>query len=245
MGCAAAATGTPDVLETVNLGELARRTSLLLGTSALTALVEELIFRGLLLGTLLCIAEAAGGLTPARVLAAVLASAAVFAALHGLPAPGEPWPQPGVEATAVAIKILQALLFGIAVAAIRLGAGHRTWDGSACSADGPGASRRAVDSASCQVPGLALDPVLAAGWHGGLRGLGAAVAIHFAFDGLYFAPVVLATGAFPVTYICGMPSEWAALIGSSVVLLWAAAWAVRLVVGGVLPYDDGQRGSCR
>ena len=67
--------------------------------------------------------------------------------------------------------------------------------------------------------------------------------VHFGFDGLYFAPAVRVGGAFPVTYISETPAEWAVLLGSSVILLWAAARALRLVRAAVLPYDDRQ--GCR
>ncbi len=173
-------------------GALAGRVGELVITCALAAVVEELLFRGLLLGWIARLGRRRGWRAP--VLAAAVLSSAAFALLHGLPAPGMPWPADGLAWASIALKVSQALLFAIAMAGLRLESG----------------------------------------------GLGAPIAVHGAFDLLYFGPSVLATGAFPLTYICASPAEWAALGASVVVLLCPAALAWRAMARGVLPYDDDQ-----
>lgn len=173
-------------------GALAGRVAELVITCALAAVVEELLFRGLLLGWIARLGRRRGWRAP--VLAAAVLSSAAFALLHGLPAPGMPWPADGLAWASIALKVSQALLFAIAMAGLRLESG----------------------------------------------GLGAPIAVHGAFDLLYFGPGVLAMGAFPLTYICASPAEWAALGASVVVLLCPAALAWRAMARGVLPYDGDQ-----
>lgn len=263
--------------DNVNYSELLRNFSVLMAGCALTAVVEEVLFRGLLMNALLHAGErvmfhvkhrgkndepddsdgrgegkgsrmshvkhsksrgdsseshgsrcAAGTVA----LVAVVGSAMVFAALHIVPAAGEPWPwemaleaevasetggAPGV-AVAAGLKVMQALLFGIAMAGLRLASLSRT----RCSgASAPGAMEGVANLVR-------------------LDGLAVPVGVHFGFDLLYFAPVVLATGAFPLTYISTTPAEWASAVASTVVLLWPAAWALGIARHGVLPYDDDQ-----
>lgn len=299
--------------DNVNYSELLRNFSVLMAGCALTAVVEEVLFRGLLMNALLHAGErvmfhvkhrgkidepddadgrgegkgsrmfhvkhsksrgdsseshelqcAAGAVA----LVAVVGSAMVFAALHIVPAAGEPWPwemaleaevaaesrgtveaagrseagrapeaggaagfggavgveaAPGVGgamgvAVAAGLKVMQALLFGIAMAGLRLASLSRT--------------RCSGASASGAMEGVA-NLVR-------LDGLAVPVGVHFGFDLLYFAPVVLATGAFPLTYISTTPAEWAPAVASTVVLLWPAAWALGIARRGVLPYDDDQ-----
>ncbi len=121
-------------------------------------------------------------------------------------------------AVAAGLKVMQALLFGIAMAGLRLASLSRT--------------RCSGASASGAMEGVA-NLVR-------LDGLAVPVGVHFGFDLLYFAPVVLATGAFPLTYISTTPAEWAPAVASTVVLLWPAAWALGIARRGVLPYDDDQ-----
>lgn len=266
--------------DNINYSELLRNFSVLMAGCALTAVVEEVLFRGLLMNALLHAGErvmfhvkhrgindepydsdgrgegkgsrmfhvkhskprgdssephgsrcAAGTVA----LVAVVGSAMVFAALHIVPAAGEPWPwemaleaevaseSRGVVGVAVAagLKVMQALLFGIAMAGLRLVSLSRT--------------RCSGASASGAMEGVA-NLVR-------LDGLAVPVGVHFGFDLLYFAPVVLATGAFPLTYISTTPAEWAPAVASTVVLLWPAAWALGIARRGVLPYDDDQ--DCR
>lgn len=263
--------------DNVTYSELLRNFSVLMAGCALTAVVEEVLFRGLLMNALLHAGErvmfhvkhrgindepydsdgrgegkgsrmfhvkhskprgdssgphesrcAAGTVA----LVAVVGSAMVFAALHIVPAAGEPWPwemaleaevaseSRGVVGVAVAagLKVMQALLFGIAMAGLRLVSLSRT--------------RCSGASASGAMEGVA-NLVR-------LDGLAVPVGVHFGFDLLYFAPVVLATGAFPLTYISTTPAEWAPAVASTVVLLWPAAWALGIARRGVLPYDDDQ-----
>ncbi len=263
--------------DNVNYSELLRNFSVLIAGCALTAVVEEVLFRGLLMNALLHAGErvmfhvkhrgindepydsdgrgegkgsrmfhvkhsksrgdssephgsrcAAGAVA----LVAVVGSAMVFAVLHIVPAAGEPWSwemaleaevaseSRGVVGVAVAagLKVMQALLFGIAMAGLRLASLSRT--------------RCSGASASGAMEGVA-NLVR-------LDGLAVPVGVHFGFDLLYFAPVVLATGAFPLTYISTTPAEWAPAVASTVVLLWPAAWALGIARRGVLPYDDDQ-----
>ena len=88
-------------------------------------------------------------------------------------------------AVAAGLKVMQALLFGIAMAGLRLASLSRT--------------RCSGASASGAMEGVA-NLVR-------LDGLAVPVGVHFGFDLLYFAPVVLATGAFPLTYISTTPAE--------------------------------------
>lgn len=173
-------------------GALAGRVGELVITCALAAVVEEMLFRGLLLGWIARLGRRRGWRAP--MLAAAALSSAAFALLHGLPAPGMPWPADGLAWASIALKVSQALLFAIAMAGLRLESG----------------------------------------------GLRAPIAVHGAFDLLYFGSGVLATGAFPLTYICASPAEWGALGASVVVLLCPAALAWRTMARGVLPYDDDQ-----
>lgn len=261
--------------DNVNYSELLRNFSVLMAGCALTAVVEEVLFRGLLMNALLHAGErvmfhvkhrgkndepygVAGqstgkgsrmfhvkhsksrgdlsephGLRCAAgtvALVAVVGSAMVFAVLHIVPAAGEPWPwEMALEAevaaetggavgvaVAAGLKVMQALLFGIAMAGLRLASLSRT--------------RCSGASASGAMEGVA-NLVR-------LDGLAVPVGVHFGFDLLYFAPVVLATGAFPLTYISTTPAEWAPAVASTVVLLWPAAWALGIARRGVLPYDD-------
>lgn len=121
-------------------------------------------------------------------------------------------------AVAAGLKVMQALFFGIAMAGLRLASLSRT--------------RCSGASASGAMEGVA-NLVR-------LDGLAVPVGVHLGFDLLYFAPVVLATGAFPLTYISTTPAEWAPAVASTVVLLWPAAWALGIARRGVLPYDDDQ-----
>lgn len=121
-------------------------------------------------------------------------------------------------AVAAGLKVMQALLFGIAMAGLRLASLSRT----CCSGASASGAMKGVANL------VRLD------------GLAVPVGVHFGFDLLYFAPVVLATGAFPLTYISTTPAEWAPAVASTVVLLWPAAWALGIARRGVLPYDDDQ-----
>ncbi|WP_302961648.1 CPBP family intramembrane glutamic endopeptidase [uncultured Adlercreutzia sp.] len=81
----------------------------LVGTCVLVAVVEELVFRGLLLRA---VRRACGPK------ATIVVTAAVFAALHGLPIGIEGAPAAEVVAASLALKFLEALAFGIVLAAL-------------------------------------------------------------------------------------------------------------------------------
>ena len=129
-------------------------------------------------------------------------------------------------AVAAVLKVGQALLFGIALAGLRLMALSRT---CRSAPPAPGVGVGAGAGAGEAAAGLLR-----------LDGLAVPVGIHFGFDVLYFAPVVLATGAFPLTYISATPADWTAAAVSAVVLLWPAARALGIARRGMLPYDDDQ-----
>lgn len=158
---------------------LEQRLALLAGTAALTALVEELVFRGVLLQALL------------RVLPrprALLASALLFALPHALPiglGSAEATPDVAAVALSLGLKLAQAFAFGIIMASVAAPRGH------------------------VRASGLAI-----------------AVVLHSLYDAVYFAPTVLATGAFPATYITTQPGELAALAASTLLLAPAAVKAL-------------------
>ncbi len=143
-----------------------QRAGLLVGVSALTALVEELVFRGIVLSFLLRHMSKAS---------ALWLSALAFALVHGLPI--------GISTStlitllpfvfaSLALKVMQALLFGVLMGRIILEEGS----------------------------------------------LLSVIAIHGAFDIIYFAPSVLIMGDFPATYAQLSPAE---LLGTclSVIIL--------------------------
>ena len=81
----------------------------LAGASLLTALVEELVFRGLLLRAVLRVCKPK---------ATILITAAVFAALHAIPVGIQNTPALGYIVASLSLKFLQALAFGVILAAI-------------------------------------------------------------------------------------------------------------------------------
>lgn len=81
----------------------------LVGTCVLVAVVEELVFRGLLLRA---VRRVCGPRTT------IVVTAAVFAALHGLPIGIEGDPAAELVAASLALKFLEALAFGIVLAAM-------------------------------------------------------------------------------------------------------------------------------
>lgn len=81
----------------------------LVGTCVLVAVVEELVFRGLLLRA---VRRACGPKTT------IVVTAAVFASLHGLPIGIEGDPAAELVAASLALKFLEALAFGIVLAAM-------------------------------------------------------------------------------------------------------------------------------
>lgn len=341
-GCVFEAVAVPWGGQVIADGELLQRLFLLLATCALTALVEEIVFRGIILDLLLRVGKAATGvrrvwsghvsrvdvsshatgvahvscafrgrpvsrtrrlLSPAAfhvkhltrrcvpeglrrvgerwdaaqmqephegssesavLVAAVVVSAAVFALAHIVPAPGQPWPGGAAEVAAAVLKVGQALLFGIAMAGLRIAALSR----SPCACDtqaalvpvvgGESAPGAVLPLAAAPVARAFLTPVAGAlgaahdgagsgpasapgdsprWWIGGLR---VPIGVHFGFDVFYFAPAVLSGGAFPLTYLGASAAEWAAAGLSAMILLWPAAWALGLARCGVIPYDDDQ-----
>lgn len=144
----------------------------LLGTCLLTALVEELVFRGLLLRAVVRVC------TPR---ATILITAGIFAAFHGLPIGIEGTPDLALVVASLLLKCLEALAFGIVLAAILFCGGT--------------------------LPGV--------------------IALHTAFDIVYFADPVLATGDFPATYVVTDPAGFAALAAAALLLAIPALRAMR------------------
>lgn len=81
----------------------------LVGTCVLVAVVEELVFRGLLLRA---VRRVCGPKTT------IVVTAVVFASLHGLPIGIEGDPAAELVAASLALKFLEALAFGIVLAAM-------------------------------------------------------------------------------------------------------------------------------
>lgn len=179
-GAALAALGNGPDTASLTPALIGQRLALLAGTAALTALVEELVFRGALLQALL------------RVLPhprALLASALLFALPHALPiglGSVETIPDAAPVALSLGLKFAQAFAFGIIMASVAAPRDH------------------------VRASGLAI-----------------AVVLHSLYDAVYFAPTVLATGAFPATYITAQPGELAALAASTLLLAPAAVKALR------------------
>ena len=166
-----AAHGTASTAAGPALGDAGRWLNLL-GTCLLTALVEELVFRGLLLRAVLRVC------TPR---ATILITAGIFAAFHGLPIGIEGSPDLMLVVASLLLKCLEAFAFGIVLAAILFRGGT--------------------------LPGV--------------------IALHAAFDIVYFAAPVLATGDFPATYVVTTPEGFAALAVATLLLAIAALRAMR------------------
>ena len=81
----------------------------LVGTCVLVAVVEELVFRSLFLRAVRCVCGPK---------ATIVATAVVFAALHGLPIGIEGDPAAELVAASLTLKFLEALAFGIVLAAM-------------------------------------------------------------------------------------------------------------------------------
>ena len=106
------ATGAADALGTGAAGTGADsypRWLYLVGTCVLVAVVEELVFRSLLLRAVRRVCGPK---------ATIVATAVVFAALHGLPIGIEGDPAAELVAVSLTLKFLEALAFGIVLAAI-------------------------------------------------------------------------------------------------------------------------------
>lgn len=144
----------------------------LAGMSLLTALVEELVFRGVLLRAVLRVCAPK---------ATILVTAAVFAALHAIPVGIQGNPAMGYIVASLLLKFSQALAFGIILAAILFCGGS--------------------------LPGV--------------------IALHAAFDCIYFAGSVLTTGDFPTTYVVTDPASIGALAASTLIMAAPAARAFR------------------
>lgn len=147
----------------------------LLGTCLLTALVEELVFRGVLLRALLHVC---------RPRATMLVTAALFAALHALPIGIQGDMPLAFTVVSLSMKFLEAFAFGIVMAAILFCGGT----------------------------------------------LISVIVLHAAFDCIYFAGPVLASGDFPATYVVTSPEGLAALAAATVILAIPAVFALRLPV---------------
>lgn len=169
----------------LSLGELPASTAsgsaawlTLVGTCLLTALVEELVFRGLLLRAVVRFC------TPR---AAILITAGIFAAFHGLPIGIEGSPDLALVVGSLLLKALEAFAFGVALAAILFCGGN--------------------------LPGV--------------------IALHAAFDVVYFAGSVLATGDFPATYMVTSPDGFIALAAATLILAIPATLAFRIPESGL------------
>ncbi|MCI8468452.1 MAG: CPBP family intramembrane metalloprotease [Eggerthellaceae bacterium] len=213
--------GGPVASVRVGAGELGARLGELLLTCALTAVVEELVFRGLLLGAVAGVARRFVGGRRA-VLIAVGVSTAVFAVLHVVPD--------------------AAALLGGEAGAASSGVGDTLGAASRIGEAGPVGADVGIVSASL---GLKLAQALLFGTCMAAlllmsRGLVVPIAVHAGFDALYFAPAVLMMGGFPSTYICASAAEWAALAASCVVLLWPAAASARWLACRVVPYGANE-----
>ena len=107
----------PDASGDVVAGVVGERARELILTSILTAIVEELVFRGVLLRALLRKLSAR---------AVIVATSAIFAVLHmlpfGMPEAVGDWA--ALAATSLLLKGLQAFLFGSVMAAIVLRGGN-------------------------------------------------------------------------------------------------------------------------
>ena len=150
----------------------------LAGTCLLTALVEELIFRGVLLRAVVRFR------TPR---ATILITAGIFAAFHGLPIGIEGSPGVALVVGSLLLKCLEAFAFGIALATILFCGGT----------------------------------------------LAGVIALHAAFDIVYFAGAVLATGDFPTTYVVTTPEGFIALAAATLILAIPAALAFRIPESGL------------
>ena len=114
-GAAAAGMAASDALGAGTIGAAAAaadacpRWLYLVGTCVLVAVVEELVFRGLLLRAVRRVCGPK---------ATIVVTATVFAALHGLPIGIEGDPAAELVAASLALKFLEALAFGIVLAAL-------------------------------------------------------------------------------------------------------------------------------
>ncbi|WP_156997110.1 CPBP family intramembrane glutamic endopeptidase [Adlercreutzia caecimuris] len=109
---AGGATGAADALGAGAAGagaESCPRWLYLVGTCVLVAVVEELVFRSLLLRAVRHVCGPK---------ATIVATAVVFAALHGLPIGIEGDPAAELVAASLTLKFLEALAFGIVLAAM-------------------------------------------------------------------------------------------------------------------------------
>lgn len=162
----------------------------LVAVSLEAAVVEEVLFRGLVLFGLLEAAGRFGWRHPAA--AALWGSSLLFGVLHMLPAPGVGMPEvSGIVAAQALLKVAQATAFGLVAGALVLESPRRA----------------------------------AAGWRRWLS-LGAPLALHFAFDLLYWAPSLLAGIPLPDTYLTGRPVDLVVL-GATTLLLSLAFAALR------------------
>lgn len=162
----------------------------LVGMSLLTALVEELVFRGVLLRAVLRVC------TPK---ATILVTAAVFASLHAIPVGIQGNPAMSYIIASLLLKFFQALAFGIIFAAILFCGGS--------------------------LPGV--------------------IALHAAFDCIYFASSVLATGDFPTTYVVTDPASIGALAASTLIMAVPAACAIVAGNASSTARNDRGRGAGR
>lgn len=166
-------------------GTFGARLLYLAAASLLTAVVEEIVFRGILLNALM---------QAVKVNAAICVSAVVFGVLHALPiGVGDAVGQGAASSEAIAgvafaliLKFAQSTLFGIVMAGIVV--------------------------RSDSLP----------------KGLAIVVATHAAFDVVYFAVPVLATGGFPSTYAALSGGEFVGTLLSSALMAVPAAAAFHL-----------------
>lgn len=154
--------------------DLLERTLLIVGDSAVTAVVEELVFRGLLLYGSVWAFRAIDRSAPSAsvVFRAVVLQAVAFALAHVL---GLDIPLEGsslVTALQLLAKLAQTFLFAVCMAYLLLKTANL------------------------------LFPILA----------------HFAFDSVYFAPIVLMSGSFPETYLTGSLFDLSIVLMSALLL---------------------------
>ena len=191
------ADGASQTLQLAHLGEL-------LAEAWEAAVVEEVLFRGVLLWACLAWAQRwsesrrrrapnsdGPGRTrvvyhPARF--AVVASSLVFGVMHllsdgPLVAPGVAM---GIAAAQGVLKVVQATLFGVVMAAL-----------------------------------VVRSPFIACSFPCRALALAAPIIIHGLFDMLFLGPLLLTGGALPTTYLTGNAADFLPLVVTTVLLAWA------------------------
>lgn len=224
---AGGAFGVPDTTDAFAALDWSRLPAIVLDACE-TALVEEILFRGVLLWA--CWRVARRMRLGCPVLWAIVASSLIFGLFHLLPAGELAAPHADIALVVAQgiLKVVQATAFGALMALLVVRSLWRMATPHATLHAAPRATPQAVSLTTQDAApgGPSVEEPTPAPLTAWASALIAPIVVHAAFDFLYLGPLLLVTGQLPATYLSGQPADLGPLAASTVLLVVAFSLAL-------------------